>query len=256
MSVRWLLDPSCHHAEGIRFCEQIGMFMATLTDADAIHRGRNTLYRCRVLGYPAVIKSFRKPAWWRNLVGKRASKAFRSFEIAQRLQAFGVATPQPLAAIEVRAGKRLAASYYICADQQHRATMRDVHEPDFPDRERVLEGFGRFAADLHDHGILHRDLTSGNILLVPGRGVVGFSLVDLNRVRIGRVSRSAGIRNLLQTGFEGEDALALLRGYCAARKPTLELAGAARSYALWGGWHRLRWFAKNKTRKARRKVGL
>jgi tRNA A-37 threonylcarbamoyl transferase component Bud32 len=263
MKVRWLLDPTWHNPDGIAFCENIETYMAAARTVEALgaaavkYRGRHALHTGRVLDRDVVIKHFKQPRWWTRLLPRRRDKAVRSFEVAQRLQGMGVKTPLALAAIEVLRGSRVTSSYYCCVDQPHAATMREAHRPDFGDRQRVIQAFGSYAADLHNRGIMHRDFTSGNILVIPTpAGPYEFSLVDLNRIRFGKVGRIAGILNLLQTGFSGDDAVALMNGYCAKREPKLDMANALHDYRILGCWHRLRWFVKNKTRKVRRKAGL
>jgi len=228
--------------------------------ADAvIHRARNTLVRCAVFGETVVAKRFQvRGNLWKRLTDRIGTgKALRTFHIAKELRLRGLATPEPIAAVEIRAQGTLAGAWYVCADQPNAGTVRDLLRPDFPDRLAHIRRFGAWAARVHDAGVLHRDFNSANVLLVT-RSDGGFdhSLVDLNRIRFGAVGVAAGLYNLLQPGFFAADEVAaLLDGYARARHDPLgDLDRAA--YQALARLHRAHWALKKASRPLRRRVGF
>ena len=72
----------------------------------------------------------------------------------------------------------------------------------FIGESRDLQGA---VAAMHEAGILHRDFSPGNILFEENAGGCRFSIVDINRMRFGRVSVERGCRNFArlwgQIGF-------------------------------------------------------
>ena len=167
----------------------------------------------------------------------RATKAVRAFDHAVRLAALGVGTPRPLAAVEVRRGSSPLASYFCSAYLPEFREARELRLPGAPDRSLLLGLLGEFVGRLHELGVvLHRDLTSGNVLMVPDPaqpgGVCFQRLVDLNRMRFGRVGLRAGVANLVQLRLnDGGD---VLEGYCRARG--LDPSRLRRLYAARLAW--------------------
>lgn len=151
--------------------------------------GRNEI---RLTDDGVVIKSFAVPRGWKRLLYTwlRASKACRSYRIAQRL---GDRTPQPLGYQELHRHGWLSHSYYACRLSDCPYTFKDLRQPDFPDRERHFRAIARFTARLHEEGILHTDYSQGNILFNEADRI---QLVDLNRIRfLRRIGINKGIRN-------------------------------------------------------------
>jgi len=254
------LAPAWDHQQGRDFCAGIAGFVRDLPGSAVIYRGRNTLVRCAALGREVVIKQFRTPSAFKALLYRlRAGKARRSFEVGRRLGELGVATPEPLAAVEYRQGGRLVESYYCCAWVASLGTVRDLHDPAHPDRRQRIEELGAFVGRLHKLRVFHRDLTSGNILMVADRekpGVVAHSLVDLNRLEFRRVGWLGGLANLMGPGFRGDDVTTLIAGYCRARGSAIGPGFSALVYRLLRLPYDAMWAVKNRTRPLRRRIGL
>jgi tRNA A-37 threonylcarbamoyl transferase component Bud32 len=244
-------DDPVHRA----FCAELEAISREVRPEEVIHRGRNVIFRHRVVGDEVAVKRFPVSGGRRLVYRLRTSKAVRAFDHATRLLAIGVGTPRPLAAVEVRHGRALAASYYCCALVSGFREVRELKRPDSPGRELLLEELGAFVGRLHELGAMHRDLTSGNVLLLPDPskpGSVSFQLVDINRMRFGKVGVRAGLANLAQLRLH--DNGLLLAGYCRAR-------GVSPSDV--GGYYRLRSCLrsagrtlKDRTRPVRRRLGL
>lgn len=179
-----------------------------------LHEGRNTI---KVIGDDIVVKSFHRPRFPNSLIyGRlRASKAQRSFVYAQAL---GELTPKPLAYKEHRERGLLRDSYYACRLSELPYTFRQVErDKAFPQRERIIEGVGRFMAKLHAKGFYPLDFTGGNILLNEDGSRM--QLVDLNRMRVCRhISLRQGMRQADKLIISDEERQLLLRAYREARQ--------------------------------------
>src|SRR4051812_32475832 len=195
------LAPAWDNAEARAWCS--GLAAAEPDPAAVVHRGRNTLWRCVAFGRPVVVKRFAVPRsrLGRLLARVRPSKAARSFRSAQRLIAEGFATPEPLAAVDLRRSGRLVDCFYCCADQAHQRTLREVRDDASPAGLALARDIGAFVARLHRHRLLHGDLNATNVLLLDAAGDARFCLIDLNRLRVRRVGIVAGLWNLQRLSY-------------------------------------------------------
>jgi Ser/Thr protein kinase RdoA (MazF antagonist) len=237
------------------FCTQLEAIARRVPARAVIHAGRNLIFRQRVGDEEVAVKRFPVSGGRGFIYRLRTGKAVRAFDNAARLLALGIGTPRPLAAVEVRWGRALLASFYCCAFVATFREARSLKSLEAPDRTALLELLGRFIGRLHESGVLHRDLTSGNVLLIPDPDKpagVTFQLVDLNRMRFGRVSVRAGLANLAQLRLQ--DSGALLSGYCRAR--SLVASRAAPYYRFRLGLRSAVQAFKERTRPLRRRLGL
>ena len=249
------LAPEWEQPETRGFCSALESTSRQVPPEAVIHEGRNLIFRQRVGGGEVAIKRFPVSGFRRLVYRFRTSKAVRAFDHAARLVAMGIGTPRPLAAVEVRRGGALLASFYCCRLVPTVGEARLLKHADAPRRAELVALLGEFIGGLHESGVLHRDLTSGNVLLVPdGASPVGvaFHLVDLNRMRFGRVGVQAGLANLAQLRL-GDEGL-LLEAYCRARG--LGVARARPYYRIRRKLRTLRQTVKERTRPVRRRLGL
>jgi len=101
------------------------------------------------------------------------SKAKRHWDNARDMLRLGIATPQPIAYFERPKRSGTEPNYYVSEFLEDAFTARDIFasinndEPDYRgmSHDYLLELIGRFVCRMHARGILHRDLSSGNILL-------------------------------------------------------------------------------------------
>ncbi len=238
------------------WCERLEERASAVTERAVIYRGRNVIFRDRVEGEDVAVKRFPVASPGKRLVYRlRATKAVRAFDHALRLDALGVGTPRPLAAVEVRRGSSPLASYFCSAYLPEFREARELRLSGAPDRSLLLGLLGEFVGRLHELGVVHRDLTSGNILLVPDRdrpGGVVFQLVDINRMRFGRVGVRDGVANLVQLRLNDDGEL--LTGYCRARG--LDPGRLRRLYDARLAWRGVTQGVKERTRPWRRRLGL
>ena len=249
------LAPEWEQPESRVFCSRLEAISRQVCRETVIHTGRNLIFRHRVGDREVAVKRFPVDRGRRLLYRLRTSKAVRAFDHASRLLAVGIGTPRPLAAAETRRGAALLASFYCSEFVTAFREARLLKRADAPDRAELLELLGEFIGRLHESGVLHRDLTSGNVLLVPDDarpGSVAFQLVDLNRMRFGRVGVRAGLANLAQLRLQGTGAL--LAGYCRARD--LVAAQVGPYYRFRSELRSVAQALKERTRPMRRRLGL
>lgn len=152
---------------------------------------RNVIKTVDFKGLSLNIKSFKEP----NLINKiayqyfRKSKARRSFEYATLLKDKGIGTPEPIAYFEFKHGLGFGKSFYISQHTTPDLTYRElVHQPDFPDHEKILRAFTRFTFQLHEKGVEFQDHSPGNTLIFIEKDDIKFALVDLNRMKFKRLN--------------------------------------------------------------------
>ena len=65
-----------------------------------------------------------------------------------------------------------------------------------PELEETIRPLARFTAHMHEEGILHLDFSPGNILFDTAGDTYRFEIVDINRMRFGKVSIKEGCKSL------------------------------------------------------------
>lgn len=198
---------------------------------ESLHWGRNYLFRAELqtLQGPVsvVVKQFRAESFGKRLETRwKGSKARRSFEAALAFERAGVPTAPAVMVVEsTRPG---GPSYYLCrhlagsfeARGLLRAARAGREREDFPavDFPRFLRDLGQLTRRMHDAGIWHRDLSVGNVLLVPEGKGHGLYLVDLNRARFrSKLPLAARYQDLSRLALtRQEHRNALLEGYWGA----------------------------------------
>ncbi len=195
----------------------------------SLHWGRNYLYQAELTRgdetLSVVVKQFRGDRIKERLRRRwRGTKARLSWEMARACLAAGIDTPEPLLLIESEAPT--GPAFYVCRHLEGvtearyllRAAAVGKAAEEFPeiDLATFLETLGTVARQLHDAGILHRDLSVGNVLIEPqGSAAPRLWLIDLNRARQGsNPGQLARLRDLCRLAlFRPEDRAHLLRGY-------------------------------------------
>ncbi len=251
------LAPEWERPEARAWCAALEELAAHVPGGAEIYRGRNLLFRALAgWGGEVAVKRFPVVSPGKRLLYRaRATKAVRAFDHAVRLGELGVGTPRPLAAVDVTRRGWPVASYFCSAFVPQFREARALRFPDAPDRARLLPLLGAFVGRLHELGVLHLDLTAGNVLLVPSPGRPGgveFELVDINRMRFGPVGARAGIANLVQLRVNDDGEV--FAGYCAERG--LDPARLRRFYDARRALRALGQTVKERTRPWRRRLGF
>jgi hypothetical protein len=186
----------------------------------------------------AVVKEFR-PSGFKRLktiaVPGKADKAWRG---AMACLARGVLTPHPMAWLERRENGIVAESWFVAASEPDVVEIRSLFRvPAIVDLDRLLAGLAAFLKACHDKGIVHRDLSDGNVLVrCSGAGAPEFWLIDTNRIRVRRhVSPAARVRNLVRLGVPRGRRDFFLDRYLGGERN-------GRALRLWYAWAKA-WYA-------------
>jgi len=169
----------------------------------------------------AVVKEFRASGFRKIktlVVSGKAAKAWRG---AAACLVRRVPTPLPLAYVERRERGLVAESYFVAARIDDAREVRDLLRTIPPeDLSRLLAALARFLVFAHNQGILHRDLSDGNVLVRSSRpGVYDLFLIDTNRIRVRReVSLLGRVRNLVRLGVPPPYQDDFLRLYLGDRR--------------------------------------
>ena len=170
-------------------------------------RGRNVIKRFEVGDLSVNVKSFKPPHMINSFAYKylRKSKAKRSFEYARELLGRGIKTPEPLAYFEYSGILGLGKSYYFSRHLDYDYNFYDLggnyREPFFED---LLRQFARFAFELHERGVYHKDFSAGNILITHQDQESSFYLIDLNRMKFIDLDFDLRMKNLSRLTEDAE----------------------------------------------------
>jgi len=187
-----------------------------------LYKDRNEVKLFEVKELSLVVKSFRIPHFINKIAYSfiRASKAERSYTNGLGIIERGVATPAPIAYIEMKKYGLLFNSFYISKKSLFNRELRELAlSPDLPEAYAVLADFAVFSAELHDKGIFHKDFTPGNILFGKTGDQYGFELIDINRLKFCKVDLKMGCKNFSKLCINDDfyqflaEKYALARGY-------------------------------------------
>jgi len=225
--------------------------------AEALPAGRNRIVATKIAYGPSgtadiVVKEFRLrgiDALKSAVLPSKAAKAWRG---AGFLRDAGFETAAPIAFLEKREGGFVERGYFVTERVRDggeiRALLRGL--PDDLLRP-LLAALAKTLARLHDKGILHRDLSDGNILVKETAGAFRFIFLDTNRVRRRRrLGAAARAKNLIRLGIPPAHRLFFLEAYAAAKNRPL-----SRTFVFWyalnkkvfSGWVRFKKALRLKT---------
>lgn len=133
-----------------------------------------------------------------------ASKAQKAWRGAAACVQLGIQTPPPVAYLEKKGRFFTGEAYYLTLwigkAEEVRRLFRSLPPADLL---TLLEALARHMSFCHERGVLHRDLSDGNILVrTDDRGRMEFDFVDTNRVRVKKKIRPLrGVKNLIRLGI-------------------------------------------------------
>lgn len=151
-----------------------------------------------------VIKEFPSRGIIRLKSLLQPSKAVKAWRGAMALKDRGLGTASPAAYLEKRRHGFVERSFFFAARIDTAQEIRDLFRRLRPaELGPLLSGLAGFLSQCHDRGILHRDLSDGNVLVKTNdSGQAVFFLLDTNRVRIRRKLRAfRRTRNLIRLGI-------------------------------------------------------
>ena len=162
------------------------------------NQDRNTLRLFNFNGDVINVKSFRVPNLVNQIVYRffRKSKAQRSYEYAKKLIQLGIGTPEPIAYYEFKSLFLFKKSYYISKQQNYDLTYRELTTDfNYPNYKEILRAFTCFTYKLHEKEIQFLDHSPGNTLIDLSEGEFKFYLVDLNRMKFGKMNFIERMKN-------------------------------------------------------------
>jgi tRNA A-37 threonylcarbamoyl transferase component Bud32 len=205
--------------------KSLEVFIENLPDAfeekgKTIYKARNEIKLFRVGNKLLNVKKFKKPHFINRIAYTffRKSKARRSFENGQKIIQLGFDTPAPVAYIEIKSKCLLNSSFYICEQSPCKRLFREFEDGlSISGREAIPEALGRYVGRMHEVGILHKDLSVGNILFEVDEAGVHFCLVDLNRMRFCQINPKMGCKNFERLRGNSEFFQLIATSYAATR---------------------------------------
>jgi len=154
-------------------------------EGELVYTARNQLKKFDVSGCQIIVKRYKIP----HLINRiaytfiRRPKAQRAYEYALELLRRDVQSPAPIAYILEYKGGLLTYSYFLSVFEGEYADIRDLmldHQQD----DALLKELAEYIAYFHDKGVLHLDMSPGNILYKKqAEGQTLFTLIDINRMQ-------------------------------------------------------------------------
>ncbi len=146
------------------------------------------------------------------------SKAARAWRGALALKKRGLETAAPVAYLEKRKRGTVEKSFFFAERINGAVEIRELFRNlSPPELSGLLSALAARLSLWHTAGILHRDLSDGNILVKQGpAGEAVFYLLDTNRIRVRRrISGPARAKNLIRLGVPSSLQKAFLKDYLA-----------------------------------------
>lgn len=215
---------------------QLGCFIERIPrvfeqEGVVIYTGRNLI---KVMKAPdgtlLNVKRFHVPTGPNRFIyslGLRKPKGERAYEYPQILESKGIGTPTAVALIEQRNALGLLGYAYLVTIQcDYGHTLYEVGNAQPGTYENLAKALAHFAVKMHDHGVLHKDFTPGNVLWKYDEEGYQFMIVDINRMRFGEVSIKEGLYNLHKFWGPKDFIRILVSEYAALRNYDVEKAVA------------------------------
>jgi serine/threonine protein kinase len=163
-----------------------------------------------------VIKEFRSRGVNKLKSVFLPSKALKAWAGAHKLLEGGIDTPFPVAYIEERRRFSIRRSYYLSERVRGVEEIRYLF-PSLPPLElkALLRSLASYLSTCHRRGVLHRDLSDGNILTRrKNQDQYQFFLIDTNRIRAKKhISLLCRVKNLIRLGIPPESQRFFLSHY-------------------------------------------
>ena len=131
------------------------------------------------------------------------SKALRAWKGSVNLIERGIDTPFPIAFLEKRKRGFLDQSFYLTEKIEEAEEIRFLFRRASPEKLKpLLVALANHLSVCHQKGVLHRDLSDGNILVKEDeKGKSRFYFLDTNRIRFPRkINLLRRVKNLIRLG--------------------------------------------------------
>ncbi len=192
-----VINPKFQHLED--FISKLPEIFALADQGEVIYQGRNMLKVFTKGDLLLNVKRYRVPNVVNRYVymGLRKPKGERAYRYALRLGELGINTPTPIAFMRESRACSLGYSYFVSMQMPHSRRFYEFadHDTITSEQEIILDKFGKFTAHLHKNGVYHKDYSPGNILFENRDGEVDFCIIDINRMRFGKITFKQGCAN-------------------------------------------------------------
>lgn len=190
---------------------------------------RNKVELVSVGGRPLVVKTYKQTNLITGLIYTffRKSKARRAYEHALELISRGIKTPFPVAYFEKSRWGIFRHGYFV-SEFTNLPSVSDTFYSDKltqEEHDRMADSLSRFTLELHNKGIIPLDYNTTNILFEKTETGYSFTLIDINRMKIGIVPGvKDAMRSFFQLGTYPSDYFSLLGPYVHERSLDFEEA--------------------------------
>ena len=189
----------------------------TYTPTHTYCNQRNIVEKIEIDGKPYVLKKFKPTGLLNGIIYTffRKSKAHRAYEHAEFLLANGIDTAIPVAYAENRRCGIFRSGYFL-SEFIDAPLVSDIYDPDFPadGKKRLCMFIAKFIFDMHQKGIMPLDLNPGNIFYRNLNGRPVFALIDINRMKTGKIpTMSQAMRAFFQLGVSAWNLTDILPHY-------------------------------------------
>lgn len=190
-------------------------------DCQILHRGRN---RVGILTFPhkdgsrveIVVKEF-CPRGIDRLKGLcLRGKALKAWSGAQALRVRSIGTPFPVAYLEKRGRFHPEKGFFLSERVEGVEEIRFLFlRLCLRELQTLLSSLSAFLRSVHDGGILHRDLSDGNILVkTVNKETYCFYMIDTNRIKVkNHIGLFQRIKNLIRLGVPSQAQSIFLTQY-------------------------------------------
>jgi len=189
-------------------------------EGKTIYKSRNEIKIYEENGLTLNVKSYRRPIFVNRVAYTffRRSKARRAYENALKVAAKGFDTPNPIAYLELKDRGLLSKSFFVSIQCPYSRMFREFADnSDISGREDILQALGIYVAELHQAGILHLDLSVGNILFEKDETGIHFCLIDINRMKFQTIGQEMGCKNFERLRGNADFFGVLANSYAKAR---------------------------------------
>ena len=186
-------------------------------EGELVYIARNQLRHYTVEGYDVIVKRYKKPHIINRIAYSffRPSKAKRAYEYAFKLLELGLDSPAPIAYIEEYACGLITYGYFISIYEKDYSLIRELMAGNQEDAS-LLKALSLYIAELHLKGVLHLDMSPGNILYKKEGEKFHFTLIDINRMQfLSSVSKNKRYMSFKRLS-ENKEVLTTVAGFYAA----------------------------------------
>lgn len=181
--------------------QHISSFINTISQnfqsqGTTIYKARNEIKNFDIDNQTFTVKKYKRPHIINQIAYGtfRQSKAQRAYSYAFLLLNKGINTPVPVAYIEQYHGFLMTDSYFISLFSPESHILRELSDYTVEGNENFLKALAAYTASIHEQEIYPVDYSPGNVLFENTNGTFRFTLLDINRMKFGFVTKEMAVR--------------------------------------------------------------